>query len=67
MHQSLLCPTAHSCQESLTLAIVTLGIVANQLFNATVVLKGKLLIVAFIQNNRGFPFLQLCTNLKWME
>lgn len=53
--------------ESLNLATITVGIVANQLFNATAVLKGKLLILAVIEDNTGFPFLQLCTNLKWME
>lgn len=60
-------PQSTFLSESLNLATITVGIVANQLFNATAVLKGKLLILAVIEDNTGFPFLQLCTNLKWME
>lgn len=42
--------------ESLTLAMVTLGIVAIQLFNAITVLKGKMLTLVFIQDNKlAFP------------
>jgi len=53
--------------ESLTLDTVTLGTIATQLFNAITVLKGKMLILVFVQDNR-LPFPSaLHKNFIWMQ